>query len=132
MAKKRILLVEDDPSVMFVTKTRLEHEGYEVVPATNGEVALQQAVDKLPIHVVLLDIMLPKVNGYEVCRRLKQQPATADIPVIIFTASEAQLRNLADRCTEVGASDWIKKPFLTKELLQKIQRVLGEEDSANA
>ena len=128
MAKKRILIVEDEPGVLKVTKVRLEHEGYDVITATDGQEALQQAVSELPIHLVLLDIMLPRLNGYDVCRTLKRQPATADIPVIVFTATEAQQQRLGDRCIEVGAADWIKKPFDTKELLVKIRHALGEEE----
>jgi len=128
MVKKRILIVEDEPSVLKVTKARLEHQGYEVLVAMDGKAALQKAAEELPIHVVLLDIMLPKLNGYEVCRALKRQPATSHIPVIVFTGSESQMEQLGDRCIEVGATDWIKKPFESKELLAKIHRALGEEE----
>ena len=127
MVKKRILLVDDEPSVLKVTKARLEHEGYEVLVAVDGKAALQRAAEELPIHVVLLDIMLPKLKGYEVCRALKRQPATSHIPVIVFTGSESQIQQLGDRCIEVGATDWIKKPFTSAELMAKIHRALGEE-----
>ena len=126
--KKRILIAEDDPSILKMTKLRLEHEGYDVLAATNGEAALQQAASELPIHLILLDIKLPKLNGYEVCRTLKRQPDTAGIPVIVFSASESQLEHLADRCIEVGAVDWLRKPFRTKDLLDKIHRALAEEE----
>ena len=128
MAKKRILIVEDEIGVLKVTKLRLEHEGYDVITATDGKEALQRVVSEFPIHLVLLDIMLPRLNGYDVCRALKRQPSTAEIPVIVFTATEAQQQRLADRCIEVGVADWIKKPFDTKELLMKIRHALGEED----
>ena len=124
MQKARVLLVEDDQSILKVTKVRLEHEGYEVVTATDGEDALRKAARELPIHVILLDVMLPKRNGYEVCRALRQGSATATIPVIIFSASESHAERLADRCTEVGATDWIKKPFQTTELLAKIHHAM--------
>jgi len=127
MAKKRILIVEDEPSVLKVTKVRLEHEGYDVIAAMDGREALQRATSELPIHLILLDIMLPKLNGYEVCRSLRRQPSTTHIPVSIFTASEAQSQRLADRCVEVGAADCVKKPFNRKELLEKIHRALREE-----
>lgn len=126
MTKKRILLAEDDPSVLKMTKARLEHEGYDVVAASDGEGAVEQALSGLPIHLILLDVRLPKINGYEVCRRLKGYATTATIPVLIFTASETELIYLADRCIEIGASDWIKKPFRTAELLEKVHRLLGE------
>lgn len=123
---KRILIVEDDASLLKVTKFRLEHEGYDVITAMDGDEALQQAAEALPIHLVLLDIKLPKRNGYEVCWTLKHRAATANIPVIVFSASESELQRLANRCIEVGATDWIKKPFLTKDLLVKIHRAMGE------
>lgn len=127
MSKKRILICEDDLSILKMTKVRLEHEGYDVVTATTGEEVPGAVEEAYPIHLVLLDIKLPKLSGYDVCRLLKQRPATAEIPIIVFTASESQLQRLADRCIEVGATDWIKKPFRTKELLEKIHHALGEE-----
>ncbi len=131
MTPKRILVAEDDPSIMRMTTLRLQHEGYTVVSATDGETALQRAADTLPIHLILLDIKLPKLNGYQVCAHLKRQPATAKIPVIVFTASESQLQYLADRCIEVGATDWIKKPFRAKDLMAKIHRALDEEGTVH-
>ena len=124
--KKRILIAEDDPSILKMTKLRLEHEGYAVVSALDGEEALRQAAREFPIHLILLDIKLPKLDGYTVCQRLKDQPQTETIPVIVFSASENELQRLADRCIDVGAADWIKKPFRTKDLLDKIHRALGE------
>lgn len=129
MPRKTILIAEDDPDILKVTKLRLEHEGYHVLAATDGETVLAQADGDLPIHLILLDIKLPKLNGYDVCRRLKRRPATARIPVIVFSASESQIQYLADRCVEVGATDWIKKPFRTKDLMTKIHRALHEEES---
>ena len=129
MAKQRILIGEDDPSVMKMTKLRLEHEGYDVVSAMDGEAVVNEAGGALPIHLILLDVKMPKLNGYEVCRMLKRRPATAKIPVIIFTASESQFQLLTDRCIEVGAADWLKKPFRTHELMTKIHRALGEEEA---
>ena len=128
MEKSRIVIGEDDPSVLKVTTARLEHEGYEVLPASDGEAVLREVETHLPIQLILLDVRMPKLNGYEVCRELKHHVATAQIPVILFTASEAHLIHLTDRCIEMGAADWIKKPFQTKELMSKIHRVLGEEE----
>lgn len=125
---RRILIGEDDASILKMTKIRLEHEGFIVSIASDGEAVLTQIAhtDPLP-DLILLDIRMPKLNGYEVCRELKRRAKTAQIPVIVFTASESQLQHLADRCIEVGAADWIKKPFRTQELLAKIHRALGEE-----
>lgn len=127
-AKKRILIAEDNPSILRMTQVRLEHEGYDVVTASDGEAAVAQACAQAPVHLILLDIKLPKLNGYDVCRALKQREGTTGIPVIVFSASESQIQYLADRCIEVGAADWIRKPFRTKDLLMKIHRALGEEE----
>lgn len=131
MTTYRVLIGEDDPSVLKVTKLRLEHEGFEVRTATDGEAVLQEVGGALPIHLILLDIRMPKLNGYQVCQALRREEATADIPIIIFTASEGQMTRLADRCIEAGATDWIKKPFRTSDLMAKIRRALGEEDGGH-
>ena len=121
-----VLVGEDDESVLKVTKARLEHEGYAVIEAVDGEEVLQRAADET-VQVILLDVWLPKRNGYEVCRVLKRQPSTRHIPVIIFTGSESEMQKLADRCIEAGALDWIKKPFRTADLLEKIHRALNNK-----
>ena len=131
MKKKQILIGEDDLSVLKMTRLRLEHEGYRVITATDGEEVVAQATSQLPIHLILLDIKMPKLNGYEVCQRLKRQSSTANIPIIVFTASESQLQYLADRCIEVGASGWIKKPFRAAELMAKIHDALKEEGGSH-
>lgn len=125
--RQRVLLVEDDPSVLKMTRLRLEHEGFDVVIAMDGEQALEETDARLPIHLVLLDVKLPRLNGYEVCRTLKRRPQTAHIPVIVFSASESEMQKMADRCIEVGATDWIKKPFRTMDLLSKIRHALEED-----
>ncbi len=129
--QKRILIGEDDQSILKMTTLRLEHEGYAVVTATNGEEVLHQVKEAPSVDLILIDIKMPRLNGYQVCQQLKSQPDTAGIPVIIFSASESQLQHLANRCIEVGASDWIKKPFRTKDLLEKIHRAFGEEGNGD-
>ena len=126
MAKARILIGEDEPNVLKVTKARLEHEGYEVLTALDGEMVLERAL-KEKIHLILLDIKMPKLNGLDVCRALKSRPATIDIPVIVYSGSERQLERLANRCIEIGAADWLSKPFKTADLLGKIRRALNTE-----
>lgn len=124
-AKQRVLVVEDDVHVMKVTTLRLEYEGYEVVQAKDGERALEHFAS-LPIHLILLDIKLPGIDGYEVCRRLKAHSATSAIPILLFTASEAQAIRLTDRCIEAGADDWIKKPFRTADLMHKVHQLMAD------
>ena len=126
--KRQILLAEDDRSVLKMTKLRLEHEGFEVIVATNGEEAVQGA---LAHHaaLILLDIRMPKLDGYEVCRQLRQEPSTARTPIIVFTGSTAQWQKLTDRCIDLGITDWLKKPFRSKDLLEKVHRALGDDAS---
>ena len=125
-SKPHILLAEDDPSVLKMTKLRLEHEGYHVIVATDGQQALDcVSEDGIVIHLILLDVRMPKLDGFKVCERLKAQPATKDIPIIVFTASESNMRHLANRCMELGVTDWLKKPFQSDELMAKIHHALG-------
>lgn len=125
--KKRILLVEDDLSVIEVTRLRLEHVGYEVVVAHDGEEAVRQAGANGGVDLILMDIKLPKLDGYEASKRLKADPATSAIPIIVFTASSGRAEKLADKCVELGIAERIQKPFRTGELLGAIRRALGEE-----
>ncbi len=122
--KKRILLVEDDPSVRKVTKLRLEHEGFEVRLACDGEEALQRASTEGPLDLILLDLRMPRMDGFEVCKRLKEGRSTQQIPVIVLSATDSYLRELIDRCLELGISGWIRKPYHSRELMEKIHHVL--------
>ncbi len=131
MGQKRILLVEDDLSVLKMTKVRLEHEGYAVITATDGEEAVRQATEGPSVDLILLDLKLPKLDGFEVCRQLKATPSTAEIPVIIFTASSVSWQHLADECVKLGVADWLRKPFRSKELLEKVQQAMRGEGSAH-
>lgn len=126
---RRILLAEDDLSVVKMTKLRLEHEGFEVVVAKDGEEALDEAAG-LKIDLILLDVRMPKLDGFEVCQRLKADTHTAKIPIIVFTASTARWSQMADRCIELGVVDWLKKPFRSQDLLDKIRRALRMERRA--
>lgn len=121
----RILLVEDDAAIVHTTMLRLRHEGYEVSVATDGPAALRQLAAAQPsVDLVLLDLKLPEMNGVEVCRRLKQDAATARIPVVVFTALGSYLTQLGDLCEELGAAGWIKKPYKSEELMTTIRTAL--------
>jgi CheY-like chemotaxis protein len=130
--RKQVLLADDDPSILKMTKLRLEHAGYEVITASDGEEVLQRVAEHPTIDLVLLDLQMPKLTGLEVCQRLKANPATANLPVIIFTASESFIQKLADLCTELGATDWIAKPFRSQELLEKIQHAIDHHMAEEA
>lgn len=112
-----VLLVDDDPNILKMLAKHLEHWGYGVIQASSGEAGLAQARAEKP-DVVLLDIMMPKMRGREVCDALKADPATAGIPVIFLTAL-----GLADHIRSglnLGAEDYVVKPFRPDELRQRI------------
>lgn len=123
-AKGRILLVDDDSSILKVYRKRLEIAGYDVVTARDGEEALAKMRGARP-DLVVLDIMLPKLNGYEVCTRLKQAPATKQIPIVMFTAKDRPQEHVAGLM--VGADAYLSKTCEAETLLEQIERLLGGE-----
>jgi len=114
----RILLVEDDPDVRALVRLLLEDEGYAVVEAGSGTTALEQ-FKRDEIHLVLLDIRLPGLNGFEVCRQLRR---TSGVPIIMLTAQDNSHDVVAG--LEVGADDYITKPFNDRELVARIRAQL--------
>jgi twitching motility two-component system response regulator PilH len=116
-----ILIVEDSPTVLHIVKERLEKVGYEVLEATDGEQALQIASAEKP-GLILLDVILPKINGYQVCRKLKAQPYTNAIPVIMLTSKAKDTDRLWG--LEQGADAYITKPIDADELLSVIGQFL--------
>lgn len=121
----KILLVDDEPEIVKMVKFRLEANGYEVVVAYDGATCLAKAEVNRP-DVILLDLVMPVMDGYEACRRLKEMPQTKDIPVILFTASYAK-STVEDKVKELGAFDYIMKPFDPEELLKKISQALRKK-----
>ena len=117
-----VLVADDDPDILSLVKLRLERSGYDVVSAGDGEQALETARMRAP-DLALLDVMMPKLDGYEVTARLRQEEATRHLPVILLTA-RVQESDIA-RGVEAGADDYVKKPFSTYELHDRVQAVLG-------
>ena len=130
-AKRCILLAEDDPSVQKMTKLRLEHEGFRVIIASDGEEALEAVLHLKGIDLMLLDVRMPKLDGFQVCKRIKASMEADRIPIIIYTASVTQWQGLMDRCMELGVASWLRKPFRSKDLMEKIYAALGEEGEVN-
>lgn len=120
---KKILFIEDEPDQIMMIKMRLEANNYEFVSAPDGEEGLKKAFEIKP-DLVLLDLVMPKMDGYEVCRRLKKDPETSNIPILLITASGA--RDIEEKCIEAGANACIKKPCESKELLAKIKKLLNK------
>ena len=123
MAKGKILVVDDEIYIVHILDFSLGMEGYEVLTALDGEQALEKARAGHP-DLIVLDIMMPKLDGYETCKMLKADPATRDIPVILLSAKG---RNVDQKVGfEVGADDYITKPFSPRKLVERINALLGQ------
>lgn len=123
MSKKRILVVDDEVDLVETVRFSLELEGYEVLTAYNGEEALNQARKESP-ELILLDLMLPKLDGYKVCRLLKFDERYKHIPILMLTAKTQE----KDRAIgmETGADEYITKPFDMDELMKKVKNYLNK------
>src|SRR5262245_22545474 len=117
----RVLVVEDAPDISGLLTFHLEREGYQVVQSRNGLDARQQVRARAP-DLVLLDLMLPGIDGLEVCRRLRQDPATRGLPVVMLTAKGEEVDRVLG--LELGADDYIVKPFSPKEVVARVRAVL--------
>jgi CheY-like chemotaxis protein len=118
--RARILLADDEQDVAAVARMRLEVNGYEVVTAADGAEAIAR-FDSCRPDLVLLDLRMPKLDGYQVCQVLKSDPATRAVPVIIFSASSSQALALERKCLELGADDFVRKPYTSEDLLAKVR-----------
>ncbi len=123
MAKGRILVVDDEIYIVHILDFSLGMEGYEVITALDGEQALEKARADRP-DLIVLDIMMPKLDGYETCKLLKADDNTKNIPVILLSAKG---RNVDQKIGfEVGADDYITKPFSPRKLVERINAILGQ------
>jgi CheY-like chemotaxis protein len=125
MPKRRVLIVEDHPDTRAVIRELLETSGYVPTEAADGTEGLAQA-ERMHPEVILLDVRMPGLDGYEVCRRLKQNPATAAIPVIFITA--AQDLTLNRLAYEAGGDACITKPFRTEALVATIEAAIANAE----
>jgi DNA-binding response OmpR family regulator len=121
MSKGKILIVEDDRDIAEMVEYNLMEEGYKTLSAFNGEDGVKLAKKESP-DLIILDIMLPIIDGFEVCRILKKEQITADIPVIILSAKSQETDKIVG--LELGADDYITKPFSPRELIARIRAIL--------
>ncbi len=119
--KKKILFVEDEPDQRTIVRMRVETGGFEFVEAENGKEGLKKAVSEKP-DLILMDIIMPGMDGLEVCRRLREDPKTASIPIIATTA--AGIEDLERQCYSAGVNDCVRKPYEAADLLKKIRHLL--------
>jgi DNA-binding response OmpR family regulator len=118
----RILIVDDEPSIVISLEYLMRREGFEVSVAADGEAALA-AVAAQPPDLVVLDVMMPKVNGFEVCRRLRAEPAWRGVRILMLTAKgrESELQ----KGLSLGADAYVTKPFSTRDLVAEVRRLLA-------
>lgn len=124
MAGELILVVDDEANIIDLARLYLEREGYRVEEAMEGQQALQK-IDSLGPALVILDIMLPEVDGFEVCRRVR---AESDVPIIMLTARDDDVDKIVG--LELGADDYVTKPFNPRELVARVKAILRRAESA--
>jgi twitching motility two-component system response regulator PilG len=124
METRRILVVEDEESLLKLESILLTTRGYKVTGATNGLKALEEIAKDRP-DLVLLDIMMPGIDGFEVCRRIKENPATRSLPVVMLTAKKTSTDQA--RGAEVGADAYLTKPFKSGRIIEVIEGLLRKE-----
>jgi len=120
-SKKKILFIEDEPDQIMMISLRLKKSGYDVISAMDGEEGLRKASAEKP-DLILADIIMPGIDGFEVCRRLRADPATSHIPIISTTAAGAD--DIDSQCRQAGADECVRKPYDSLDLLAKIQLLL--------
>ncbi|MEO0250196.1 MAG: response regulator [candidate division WOR-3 bacterium] len=121
MAKK-ILVIEDDPAITRLVDYSLKHEGYDVITASNGLEGIRKAKYETP-DLVILDVMLPGMDGFEICHRLRSDAATEKLPILMFSAKAQEM----DRTTgmKVGADDYLPKPAAPAEIVSRVEKLLA-------
>ena len=124
--RPKILIVDDEPEAVELLEFNMKQAGYDVLVAADGAEALQKAHATLP-SLVLLDLMLPEIDGLEICKMLRRMPATSNIPIIMVTAKATELDKILG--LELGADDYITKPFSPRELVLRVKKLLQREPS---
>ena len=119
--KKNILIVEDEPDAVELLELHLKNAGYDVTLAEDGEEALRKIHKSIP-DLVILDLMIPEINGLEVCKVIRKDPATESIPVVMCTAKASEIDKVLG--LELGADDYITKPFSPRELVLRVKNLL--------
>ncbi len=119
---QRILIVDDEPNIVVSLEFLMKREGYETVVAGDGEAALDAVVERPP-DLVILDVMLPKMNGFEVCQRIRADPRRRGIKIIMLTAKGRETE--VAKGIGLGADAYVTKPFSTKDLVAQIKQMLG-------
>jgi DNA-binding response OmpR family regulator len=125
--RSKILVVDDEPEAVELVEFNLRQAGYDVFTAADGAEALTKSRAKTP-NLIVLDLMLPEMSGLEVCKTLRRDPATAAIPIIMLTAKAAEIDRVLG--LELGADDYITKPFSPRELVLRVKKILNRGPAA--
>jgi CheY-like chemotaxis protein len=120
--KKKILICDDDPVILRLLQVNLEIEGYEVMSAHHGEEAVDKAIEQIP-DLIILDIMMPRMDGYQAAQRLRSRSETKEIP-LVFLSAKAQQTDI-DTGRSFGVTEYLTKPFDPTELLEVIGRLMA-------
>ena len=124
----KILIVDDDPDQVDLVRVSLKEAGFAIGTATDGVDALKKARSMSP-DLIVLDLMMPEMDGFTVCETLREHPATASVPIIILTGMTSQMSRLTG--LESGANDYLIKPFDPNQLISKVEGLLCRPDSAS-
>ncbi len=124
---KKILVIEDDPATSRLVDYSLRHEGFQVIAAFNGLDGIRKATNEAP-DLIILDVMLPGMDGFEICHRLREQPATAKLLILMFSAKAQDI----DKNTglKVGADDYLSKPAAPAEIVRRVNNLLAKKNDA--
>jgi two-component system alkaline phosphatase synthesis response regulator PhoP len=124
---KKILVIEDDPAISRLVDYSLRHEGFEVITAANGLDGIRKAHNEHP-DLLILDVMLPGIDGFEVCHRLRSEPDTAKLLILMFSAKAQEI----DKSTglKLGADDYLPKPAAPAEIINRVNKLLATRETA--
>lgn len=120
--RERVLVVEDNEHAAYLLRTLLEHAGYTVTVSADGRDALAKLASMEPVDLVVLDLMLPYVSGYQVLIEARRNPRWQHVPIVVVTARTLEMD--AVRALETGANDFVRKPFLPEELVARVRRAI--------
>ncbi|MBT3012864.1 MAG: response regulator [Candidatus Thiodiazotropha sp. (ex Lucina aurantia)] len=122
---KTILIVDDEPNIVLSVEYLMKREGYQVMTANDGQVAIEMIADTRP-DLLILDVMMPRKNGFEVCREIRADPALSGLPILMLSAKgrEAEIK----KGISLGADAYITKPFSTHDLVDKVNQLLQSRE----
>lgn len=125
--EKKILVIEDDPATSRLVDYSLRHEGYQVITASNGLEGVRKALSESP-DLIILDVMLPGMDGFEICHRLRSEPTTANLPILMFSAKAQEIDK--ETGIKVGADDYLTKPAAPAEIVSRVEKLLAKKRHA--